>query len=195
MARRMTALCKGFPVSKVPSAGGASKREPTNGDKSEMRISDGFHKSYRSHRSYERHPDSDFLACGLRRSRQAVPREIAGFAFGVVEGKFDGGEALIELFGFAGADDGRRDARLIEPPAHRDLHQALAACLEEVHELAHGLELGVLPVALAVEVAGGPEGKARAGRRRGALLIAAAQETAGERVVGDDPQTLIAAER
>src|SRR5262249_17585819 len=216
MTRRMTALCKCFPVSKVPSWRSASKRELRKAAKSEFRISKSETHSKFEARTTKTPLHFGFgafgfvsgfefrisrfgfricLPCGLCRSGQTVPREIAGFALGVVEGELDGGEALIELFGFAGADDGRRDARLIEHPAHRDLHQAFAARFEEIHEMPHGLELGVLPVTLAVEIAGGAEREARAGRRRGALLVTAAQKTARQRVVGDDAQTLIAAER
>src|SRR5262249_11367936 len=66
---------------------------------------------------------------------------------------------------------------------------------EEARQVFDRFELGLVPVALAVQLAGLAEGEARARRRRLQRAVLAGEEAARQRVVHDDAQTLVAAER
>ena len=75
------------------------------------------------------------------------------------------------------------------------LHQRFATRLEVFGKVIDRLELDMLPIAFAVEVAGFAKGKAAAfGLGVGGLAaIAACQDAAGQRVESDDANALIAA--
>ena len=97
------------------------------------------------------------------------------------------------MFGAGGTDDGGGDAFLGEHPGDGGVgDRASAEVLLECGDLG---EVGFVPVALAVARAGVAERKAGVVLEVFGIGVLAGQEAAGERVVGDDADALVAAER
>ena len=87
-------------------------------------------------------------------ARETVPGLVARGYFFRIERDVYAFQAVHELVRPAGSHDGGGDAGLCEDPGERDVRQALAAFGEELVQRGDLLEYGVLPVALAIELAG-----------------------------------------
>src|SRR5215472_1917888 len=113
----------------------------------------------------------------------------------VVDREPGGGQTGAELLGAARPDDGRGDGRVREHPGDREGDQAHPGLIGQPAEHLDGVELAVVPVAVLVHLAGGAEGEPRALRGRVHAGVLAGQQPAGDRVVGDDADALLAAVR
>src|SRR5919202_2478072 len=109
--------------------------------------------------------------------------------------RFCAAQALVELIGPAGSKNRRCDPGLLEDPGNRSDDDRLPAAGEVVLEMLDRAELRLLPVALAIERAGMLQREARAFLDLLSLTIPTGQQPPDQRVVGDDPQALVAAER
>ena len=98
-----------------------------------------------------------------------------------------------ELLRPAGADDGGGDARLGENPGDTGRGQ-LSARSAEVFQARNRLELGRMPVSFAVELSGRAQREPRARRGRCIGLVLASEESAGQGVVDDHADSLVATE-
>src|SRR5262249_38103812 len=127
-----------------------------------------------------------------RQTRNRVPRRVAGGALVVVERHFGAGETGGELLRFAGAENRRGEAGLSQNPRERDRHARLTARLEKRAQPFDRFQHRLVPVAFAIQLARLAEGEARVRWRRFQRAIFAAEEAAGERIVRDYSQPLIA---
>lgn len=100
----------------------------------------------------------------------------------------------MDLVGAACADDGAGDAGLGQDPLDGGVGETLALGAEVIGEDADLVELGFVPVAGLVALGGVAELEAGAVAEVFGVLVFAGEETAGERVVGDDADALILAE-
>src|SRR5438874_3528399 len=106
-----------------------------------------------------------------------------------------GGERVVELVRAAGADDGRRDRRVVHDPGHGECRRLEAGCFGDLQECIHRLELAVVPVAILVHRTRVRDGEARSRGRLATPLVLARQQPAGERVVWDDADAFFETER
>src|SRR6516164_7234629 len=113
----------------------------------------------------------------------------------VVDRELGGGQAGAELLRAARPDDGRGDRLVGQHPGHREGDQAHPGLVGQPAERLDRVELAVVPVTVLVHLPGGAEGEARALRRRVGAGVLTGQQAAGDRVVGDDPDALLAAVR
>jgi hypothetical protein len=82
-----------------------------------------------------------------------------------VEHELCGREAVSELLGTAGPDDGRRDGRVCHSPGDRQGHEAHAGLAGQRLQRLDGVELAVVPVTALVQRAGVAEAKTPLGCR------------------------------
>src|SRR2546428_118985 len=112
-----------------------------------------------------------------------------------VEALVDGGEHVVELLRAAGADDRRRDDRVLQHPGDGHLDPRHSGLRSERAEGLPGPELALVPVTLPVARAGRRVREARARHRAGLAAMLAGEEAASHRVVSDHAQSLLRAER
>src|SRR5215831_8930288 len=113
----------------------------------------------------------------------------------VVDRELGGRQARAELLRAARPDDGRGDRLVGQHPGDREGDQAHPGLVGQPAEGLDRVELAVVPVAVLVHLPGGAEGEARALRGRVGAGVLAGQQAAGDRVVGDDADALLAAVR
>src|SRR4029077_4138132 len=101
----------------------------------------------------------------------------------------------VELLRPTGANDRRGDPGLLEHPGHTRGSQIPAAALAEAFQGGDRLKLGRVPVTVAVELARAAQGEARPGLRVRVAAVLAGQEAAGQRVINDHADSLVAAKR
>src|ERR1039457_1342584 len=113
----------------------------------------------------------------------------------VVENELGGGQAGVELPGAARSDDGRRNGLVRQHPGHREGHQVHPGLPGQLAERVDGVEFAVVPVTVLVVARGVAQGEAGPFWGRRGTRVLTGQQAAGDRVVRDDTDALLAAER
>src|SRR5205085_9048978 len=90
---------------------------------------------------------------GVPFAGEGVPGVVAGGELFLVQREMDSLEAVFELLGLAGAEDGGGDAFLREHPGEGDAGQAFLPRRKELLQPLNRFELPRLPVAAAVQLA------------------------------------------
>src|SRR6266581_4743506 len=122
---------------------------------------------------------------------ELVPDGVACLAQLLVELEINGEQRLIELFGFAGTDDGRGNGGILQHPGDGNLCKQEMALIATLLEVFYCFQLRLVPVAGLIELPG------ILNREAGVLLwrlpgmIASCEDTARERIVGNHPDALI----
>src|SRR6185369_8857053 len=92
-------------------------------------------------------------------------------------------------------DDRRRDGGIGEHPGQGETDQRDAGLVRDRLQRLDGRELALVPVAVLVPLRGRAERESRTGGGARVAAMLARQQPAGDRVVGDDGESVLAAER